>query len=257
MPSTTNGLVSVKELLEAGVHFGHKSSRWNPKMAPYIFGKRNLIHIIDIKETIKGIVKAYHFLSNVAKKGGVILFVGTKRQAGSIIEREAKRCNMPYVIDRWIGGTLTNYSTVRDRLKRLNEIEEWEKNGTIERYTKKEKADIMREKRRLLRNLGGIRAMDHHPSVLVIIDPSHEKNAVAEASKIGAATVGLIDTDSDPDKIDVLIPCNDDSMKVIQIIISKLSDAVIEGRAKTLGAVIKEENKAADTTTKEKLTVNS
>ena len=144
-----------------------------------------------------------------------------------------------------------------ERYTLIKEIEEWEKNGTIERYTKKEKADIMREKRRLLRNLGGIRAMDHHPSVLVIIDPSHEKNAVAEASKIGAATVGLIDTDSDPDKIDVLIPCNDDSMKVIQIIISKLSDAVIEGRAKTLGAVIKEENKAADTTTKEKLTVNS
>lgn len=225
----------VKELIQAGVHFGHKVSRWNPQMAPYIFGKRNFIHIIDVKESIKGIVKAYHFLNNLAKRDGFILFVGTKRQARDTIEKEAKRCGMPYVSERWIGGTLTNYETVRNRLSRLKEIEEWEKNGTLERYTKKEVANIMREKRKLKTNLEGIRNMEQLPSALIIIDPKHEHIAVEEADKIGSATIALIDTDGFPDLVDIPIPCNDDSMKVIQIILSKLTDAIIEGQTKAIG----------------------
>ncbi len=231
MPSMS---IVPKDLLEAGVHFGHKVSRWNPKMAPYIYGKRNLIHIIDIRATIKGLVRACHFLEQVAARGELILFVGTKRQAGPVIKKEASRCGMPYVSERWIGGTLTNYATIRERLKRLKEIEAWEADGTIHRYGKKEQSAITREKRKLIRNLDGIRTMERLPGCLVLIDPVHETNAVAEADAIKAATVALIDTDGDPDAVDISIPGNDDSLKVVGIIANKLADAVVAGKARCI-----------------------
>ena len=229
MPST---FIDPKALLVAGVHFGHKVSRWNPKMRPYIFEKRNLIHIIDVRATVKGLIKACHFLEKLAARGELVLFVGTKRQASTVIKNESKRCGMPYVAERWLGGTLTNYATIRERLTRLKTIESWEADGTINRYVKKEQSGIAREKRKLIRNLDGIRTLERIPAALVIIDPCHESIAVAEADKVGAATVALIDTDGDPEAIDVPIPGNDDSMKVIQIVVAKLADAVIEGRAK-------------------------
>jgi small subunit ribosomal protein S2 len=235
MPSTFT--ISPKELLEAGVHFGHKVSRWNPKMAPFIYGKRNLIHIIDVRATIRGLIRACHFLEQVAARGELVLFVGTKRQAGPVVRKEAGRIGMPFVADRWIGGTLTNYATIRDRLKRLKEIETWEQDGTIHRYGKKEIASIMREKRKLIRNLDGIRTMDRLPGCVVVMDPCHEANAVAEADKIGAATVALIDTDGDPDKVDIAIPGNDDSLKVVAIVMQKLAESAGAGKARAVPVV--------------------
>lgn len=231
MPSSA---IDPKALLVAGVHFGHKVSRWNPKMGPYIFGKRNLIHIIDVKQTVKGLVKACHFLEQLAARGEIILFVGTKRQASTVVRNESRRCGMPYVSERWLGGTLTNYATIRERLSRLKTIEQWEEDGTINRYGKKEQSSIAREKRKLIRNLDGIRALDRLPAALVVIDPVHESIAVAEADKVRAATVALIDTDGDPEAIDIPIPGNDDSLKVIAIVAARLADAVLEGRSRAL-----------------------
>lgn len=232
--------ISVRELLQAGVHFGHKVSRWNPKMAPYIYGKRNMVHLIDVKETIRGMVKAYHFLENMAKQGQLIMFVGTKRQIKSIMETEARRCGMPFVSERWPGGLLTNYRTVRARLNKLVEIERWETEGILDRFTKKEVSKLQRLKRKLLRNLDGIRVMDRVPACVVIVDPAREAIAVQEANKVGATIVGLVDTDADPDQIDLVVPCNDDSMKVVQILIGKLADSILEGRGKALGPVTAE-----------------
>lgn len=232
MPSLS---ISARELLASGVHYGHRVSKWNPKMRPYIHSKKSLIHIIDVRETIKGLVKAWHFLEKLAARGELMLFVGTKRQAGAVIKAEALRCGMPYVSERWLGGTLTNYDTIRSRLNRLKEIEQWELDGTIKRYSKKEQSSIMREKRKLLRNLDGLRSMDRLPSCLVLVDPKHEAIAVAEAHKIGACSVALIDSDGDPDEIDIAIPGNDDSMKVVTIIVNKLADAIIEGKAHPTG----------------------
>jgi small subunit ribosomal protein S2 len=230
--------ISPQELLKSGVHFGHKVCRWNPKMKPYIFGKRNLIHIIDVKETIKGLVKACHFLEQLAARGHLILFVGTKRQAGAVLKEEATKAGMPYVSERWLGGMLTNFDTIRKRLGRLKEIEAWEKDGTLSRYSKKEQSSILRQKRKLLRNLDGIRNMDRLPACLVIVDPKAEAIAVAEAAKIGAATVALIDSDGDPDAIDIPIPGNDDSMKVITIVMAKLGEAIAEGKSKSIGVAV-------------------
>lgn len=238
MPSLS---LSPRDLLQSGVHYGHRVSRWNPKMAPYIHAKQNLIHIIDVRETVKGIVKAYAFLSNLAARGELILFVGTKRQAGSVVKEQALRCGMPYVADRWLGGSLTNYDTVRSRLVRLGEIEGWEKDGSIKRFSKKEQSKINREKRKLLRNLDGLRSMERLPACLVVVDPTQEYIAVAEANKIKAATVALIDSDGDPDKIDLPIPGNDDSMKVINIVVTKLADAILEGRSRPIAVPKAEE----------------
>lgn len=225
------GALSVKELLKAGVHFGHKVSRWNPKMAPYIFTKRNMVHLIDVRATIRGLVQAYSFLANLAARGETILFVGTKRQNKSVLEAEARRCGMPFVTERWPGGLLTNYRTVRSRLDKLLEIERWEEDGILRTFTKKEIARISRLKRKLLRNLNGIRVMDRLPACVAVVDPVREIIAVREANKVGATVIGLADTDADPEDIDIVIPCNDDSMKVVQIIFHTLADAVIEGRA--------------------------
>lgn len=224
--------LSVKELLKAGVHFGHKASRWNPKMAPYIYSKRNMVHLIDVRQTIRGLVRACHFLESLAVRGELILFVGTKRQIKSVIETEARRCGMPFVAERWPGGLLTNYRTVRARLNKLLEIERWEQEGVLRNFTKQEISKILRLKRKLLRNLDGIRVMERHPACVIVVDPGREAIAVQEANKIGATLIGLIDTDADPDQLDIPIPCNDDSMKVVQIIIRTLADAIAGGRAK-------------------------
>jgi small subunit ribosomal protein S2 len=256
-------IVQVKDLIEAGVHFGHRASRWNPKMRPYIYGKRNLIHIIDLRETVRGLLRAYRFLSQLTAKGSLVLFVGTKRQAKETIEREAMRCGMPYVSERWLGGTLTNYVTIRSRLKRLQELESlWlpssakmeqvdmrsymrgmlnetgkldlhkaPETAAIHGYSKKMVATLNRELTKITRNLQGIRDMNRRPDALVVVDPRREHIAVKEAQRMGVPTVALIDTDSDPDMVDLPVPGNDDSIRSIELVIGKLADAVLEGRA--------------------------
>src|SRR5262249_612992 len=250
-------------MTEAGVQFGQRAGRWNPKMRPYIFGKRNLIHIIDLRETVRGLLRAYRYLAIVAGRGSLVLFVGTKRQAKEAIEREAKRCGMPFVSERWLGGTLTNYRTIRDRLKRLQELEAlWlpagedpgkvdlqaymqnmvNESGKLELskapetaeirgYSKKMVAQLNRELTKIHRNLSGIRDMNRLPDALVVVGPNREHIAVKEARRMGVTTVALIDTDSDPDTVDLLIPGNDDSIRSIELILAKLADAVLEGKA--------------------------
>ena len=220
----------AKELVDAGIHFGHRSTHWNPKMAPYIFGKRNKIHIIDVKETIKGLLLARKFLTKVVAEGKDVLFVGTKRQARGIIEKHAGEAGMPYVTERWLGGTLTNYATIRQRLKRLEELERIEESGEINNYSKKMESQLRREKTKITRNLGGIRDMTKLPGAMVIIDVKNEANAVREARKLGIPTVCLIDTDSDPEFADIPIPGNDDAMRAIEVVISSLTAAVNEGK---------------------------
>ncbi len=223
--------ILVKDLIEAGVHFGHRASRWNPKMRPYIYAKKNLIHIIDVRETVKGLLRARKYVSQVAAGGSLVLFVGTKRQAGEIIEREALRCGMPFVNDRWLGGTLTNFRTIRSRLTRLEELENLRTSDQLSAYSKKMQSALNREYRKMYRNLNGIRTMNRLPEALIIFDPKKEHNAVSEAQKLKVATVALIDTDCDPDDVDLPIPGNDDSIRSIELVASFLADAVIEGRA--------------------------
>ena len=220
----------VKALVDAGVHFGHRVSRWNPKMQPYISGKRNMIHIIDVKETVKGLLRAKKLVQNVVASGKDILFVGTKRQARFAVEEEVKRCGMHYVSERWLGGTLTNFRTIRDRLKRLEELEKLWETGQIETYSKKMKSTLNREMTKIKTNLEGIRKMDRMPGVMVIIDTRREHIAVKEAKKLGVPTIALIDTDSDPDPIDLPIPGNDDAMRAIELLMKELADSVIEGK---------------------------
>lgn len=224
-------IVAVQDLIQAGVHYGHRASRWNPKMRPYIYGKRNLIHIIDLRETLRGLLRARKYLTQIASQGKIILFVGTKRQARETIEREATRCGMPYVTERWLGGTLTNFRTIRSRLRRLEELEEMENSGAINTFSKKMISSLLREKRKIHRNLAGIRNMDRLPEALIVVDPHREDIAVKEARKMGITTIALIDTDSDPDLVDLPIPGNDDSIRSIELVIQCLADAIVEGRA--------------------------
>ena len=221
----------VNELVEAGVHFGHRASRWNPKMRPYIYARRNLIHIIDVRETIRGLLRAKKYLADVAGRGSLILFVGTKRQASESIEREAMRCGMPFVAERWLGGTLTNFRTIRDRLGRLEELESIRGSEAINSYSKKMQSTLNREYRKIYRNLNGMRTMTRLPECLVVVDPKKEKNAVKEARALGIPVVSLIDTDCDPDTIDLPIPGNDDSMRSIELILKLLADAIVAGKA--------------------------
>jgi small subunit ribosomal protein S2 len=223
----------VKELVESGVHFGHRSSRWNPKMRPYIYARRNKIHIIDVRETIRGLLRAKKYLASVASNGSLVLFVGTKRQAGETVQKEADRCGMPYVNDRWLGGTLTNFRTIRSRLSRLEELEKIRESDEINTYSKKMQSSLNREYRKMFRNLNGMRTMNRLPECMVIVDPKKEKNAVKEACKLGIATVALIDTDCDPDQVDLPIPGNDDSMRSIDLVVGILADAIAEGKAQT------------------------
>jgi small subunit ribosomal protein S2 len=221
----------VKDLIDAGVHYGHRASRWNPKMKPYIYGKRNLIHIIDLKETVRGLLRAIKFFNRVAAANGLILFVGTKRQAADTIVEQCNRSGMPYVTERWLGGTLTNFRTIRSRLERLEELENTLDSEQALSYSKKMISTLNRERRKIDRNLSGIRHMNRLPEALLVIDPRREHIAVAEARKLGIKVVALLDTDCDPDMIDLPIPGNDDSMRSIELVISQLTTAIIEGRA--------------------------
>jgi small subunit ribosomal protein S2 len=221
--------IPVKDLLEAGVHFGTRASRWNPKMKPFIFARRNLIHIIDLKETLRGLIKATTFLQRLTAEGHQVLFVGTKRQAQTVIAECARKVNMPYVSERWLGGTLTNFETVRKRLSRLNELEEAEKNVATLGLSKKAVAALVRERRKIFRNLDGIRMMERLPGALVIIDPKKERNAVKEAAKLGVPVVAVLDTDCDPTQVDIPIPGNDDSMRSIQLLMNRLTDSITVG----------------------------
>src|SRR5450432_148520 len=220
----------VKSLVDAGVHFGHRVSRWNPKMQPYIHGKRHMIHIIDVKETVKGLLRAKRLVAQTIASGKDILFVGTKRQARHAIEEESRRCGMHYVSERWLGGTLTNFRTIRARLNRLEELEKLWESGQIETYSKKMKSTLDRERTKIKTNLEGIRKMERMPGVMFIIDTRREHIAVKEAKKLGVKTIALIDTDSDPDLIDLPIPGNDDAMRAIELIMKELADAILEGK---------------------------
>ncbi len=223
--------IVVKDILEAGVHFGHKTSKWNPKMRPYIYGKRNNIHIIDLKETIRGLVRAQKYLYKVSAQGSLILFVGTKRQAVDTVRQAAEACGMPYCTERWLGGMLTNFRTIRSRLRRLEELENLETSGTLATFSKKQQSRLRRELNKIRRNLGGIREMNRLPEAIVIVDPSKEKNCIHEAKLLGITTLALIDTDSDPDTVDLPIPGNDDSIRSIRIILNYLSSSISQGRS--------------------------
>lgn len=220
----------VNELIEAGIHFGQRRSNWNPKMQPYIFDVRNQIHIIDIKETIKGLLRAKKFISTIVSKGKDVCFVGTKRQAQGAIEQYASDVKMPYVTERWLGGTLTNYRTIRDRLKRLEELERLVESGEINSYSKKMESQLTRERKKIFRNLHGLRTMTKLPGALVVVDVNRELNALREARILGIPTICLIDTDGDPDMADIPIPGNDDSMRSIDVVIRELCAAVKEGK---------------------------
>ena len=221
----------VKKLIEAGVHFGHRCSRWNPKMKPYIYGRKNSIHILDIRETLRGMLRAKKYLNQVAAGGSLVLFVGTKRQASDTIQEQAERCGMPFVSERWLGGALTNFRTIRNRLGRLEELERIMNSDEINTYSKKMQSALNREYRKIYRNLNGLRSMNRIPECLVIVDPTKERNAIREAKRLGVTTVALIDTDSDPETIDLPIPGNDDGIRSIELILSQLADAIIAGKA--------------------------
>lgn len=226
-------VVSMKSLLEAGVHFGHQTRRWNPKMARYIFTERNGIYIIDLQKTVKKVEKAYSFLRETAAAGETILFVGTKKQAQDAIKEEATRANMFFVNERWLGGMLTNFKTIETRIKRLKELEKMAEDGTFEVLPKKEVIGLRHEMDKLEKYLGGIKDMPKMPGAIVIVDPKKEKIAIQEAHKLGIPVVATVDTNCDPDEVDFPIPANDDAIRAVKLLISKLADAVIEGAQDT------------------------
>ncbi len=221
-------VISMKSLLEAGVHFGHQTRRWNPKMAAYIFTERNGIHIIDLQKTVKKIEEAYSFVRDAAAEGKTILFVGTKKQAQESIEQEALRCGMYYVNQRWAGGMLTNFRTILTRIARLNELEEMENSGQMALLPKKEQAKLGKEKKELLSTFGGIRGMKKVPDIMFVVDPRKEHNAIHEAKKLGIKIVGIVDTNCDPDEADYVIPGNDDAIRAVKLIASTMANAVLE-----------------------------
>ncbi len=234
-------VISMKQLLEAGVHFGHQTRRWNPKMEEYIFTERNGIYIIDLQKTVKLIDTAYNYMKDVAANDGVALFVGTKKQAQDAIEEEATRAGQYYVNHRWLGGTLTNWKTIQKRIKRLKEIKAMEEDGTFEVLPKKEVALLIKERDRLQKFLGGIEDMPRIPDVMFIVDPHKEQIAVKEAQKLHIPIVAMVDTNADPDEIDVKIPSNDDAIRAVRLITSKMADAIIEGRQGEDDAPVSEE----------------
>ncbi|MDD6255884.1 MAG: 30S ribosomal protein S2 [Eubacteriales bacterium] len=223
-------VVTMKQLLEAGVHFGHQTRRWNPKMAPYIFTERNGIYIIDLQKTVKKIDEAYEFLMKTAAEGGKILFVGTKKQAQAAIKEEAERCGMYYVNERWLGGMLTNYKTIATRIKKLNDIKAMEEDGTFEALPKKEVLKLRALEEKLEKFLGGIKEMGGMPDAMFVVDPKKEKIAVKEARILGIPVVGIVDTNCDPDEVDYVIPANDDAIRAVRLITGKMAEAVIEGK---------------------------
>ena len=223
--------IVVKDFLEAGIHYGHRTSRWNPKMRPYIYGRRNQIHIIDVKESVRGLLRAKRYLQKVSAQGSLVLFCGTKKQAADAIRDSAVSVNMPYVDYRWLGGIFTNFRTIRSRIKRLEELDQIFTSGTIETYSKKMQSTLLREHKKMLRNLNGLRGMNRLPEAIIVVDPKKERNAVHEAHLVGIKVIGLLDTDCDPDQIDLPIPGNDDSIRSIQLVLKHLTASIVEGRA--------------------------
>ncbi|MBU1902385.1 MAG: 30S ribosomal protein S2 [Proteobacteria bacterium] len=222
-------VINMKQLLESGVHFGHQTRRWNPKMKPYIFGARNGIHIIDLQKTVRLIKIAYDFIVRTVSEGYPVLFVGTKKQGHESVVEESERCGMFYVVNRWLGGTMTNFQTIKKSISRLKELERMKEDGSIKRYTKKEILKMDKELFKLEKNLGGIKNMDELPGALFVVDPKREKIAVKEARKLGIPVVAIADSNCDPDEIDFIIPGNDDAIRAIRLICSKIADACIEG----------------------------
>ncbi|MBA2873964.1 30S ribosomal protein S2 [Thermaerobacillus caldiproteolyticus] len=223
-------VISMKQLLEAGVHFGHQTRRWNPKMKKYIFTERNGIYIIDLQKTVKKVEEAYNFVKELAANGGKILFVGTKKQAQDSVKEEAERSGMFYVNQRWLGGTLTNFETIQKRIKRLKEIEKMEEDGIFDVLPKKEVIRLKKEQERLEKFLGGIKEMKQLPDALFVIDPRKERIAVAEARKLNIPVIGIVDTNCDPDEIDYVIPANDDAIRAVKLLTSKIADAILEAK---------------------------
>lgn len=223
-------IISMKQLLEAGVHFGHQTRRWNPKMAPYIFTSRNGIYIIDLQKTVKKVEEAYNFIKQAVTEGETILFVGTKKQAQEAVREEAEKCSMFFVSQRWLGGMLTNFQTIRRRIDRLHELEKMEASGTFALLPKKEVAELLHEKEKLQKFLGGIKEMKRLPGALFVIDPRKERIAVAEARKLGIPIVAIVDTNCDPDEVDYVIPGNDDAIRAVRLLTGKMAEAVLEGK---------------------------
>ena len=234
------GVVSMKQLLEAGVHFGHQTRRWNPKMAPYIFTERNGIYIIDLQKTVKKLEEAYNFVHELSARGETVLFVGTKKQAGDSVKEEATRCGGYYVNARWLGGMMTNFKTIKKRVERLAQLRTMETDGTFDLLPKKEVSQLNLEIEKLEKFLGGIKEMDKLPGCLFIVDPRKEKIAVAEAKKLGIPIVAIVDTNCDPDDVDYVIPGNDDAIRAVKLIAGAIADAVIEGRQGTEAAAAEE-----------------
>ncbi len=239
-------VVSMKQLLEAGVHFGHQTRRWNPKMAPYIFTERNGIYIIDLQKTVKKLDEAYMFVRDVAANGDEILFVGTKKQAQESIKDEATRSGMPYVNARWLGGMLTNFVTIKKRIKRLAQLQTMREDGTFDLLPKKEAAKLELEIEKLEKFLGGITEMKKQPAAMFIVDPRKERIAVAEARKLGIPIIAIVDTNCDPDEIDYVIPGNDDAIRAVKLISGAMADAVLEGKQGMQGAAAEEEATAPE-----------
>lgn len=223
-------VISMKQLLEAGVHFGHQTRRWNPKMAPYIFTERNGIYIIDLQKTVKKVEDAYNFVREIAGEGQTMLFVGTKKQAQEAVKEEAERCDMYFVNERWLGGMLTNFQTIQKRINRLRELESMEEKGLFDVLPKKEVITLRHEMERLQKFLGGIKNMNKLPGALFVIDPRKERIAIAEARKLGIPIVAIVDTNCDPDEIDYIIPGNDDAIRAVKLLTAKIADAIMEGR---------------------------
>lgn len=227
--------ITMKQLLEAGVHFGHQTARWNPKMAPYIYTSRNGIHIIDLQQTEKMANDCYNVMANHVATGGTVLFVGTKKQAQSVIKEEALRCGEFYIDQRWLGGILTNFKTIQSRIRRLKELERQEQDGTFDSFTKKEVALLKKEMEKLESSLGGIKEMKQLPGMIFIVDPKMEKLCVAEAKKLGIKTMGIVDTNSNPEDLDYIIPGNDDAIRSIKLIVESMAQAIIEAKQGNAG----------------------
>ena len=223
-------VISMKQLLEAGVHFGHQTRRWNPKMAPYIYTERNGIYIIDLQKSVGKVDEAYDAVFDIAAQGGIILFVGTKKQAQDAIKIEAERCGMFYVNERWLGGMLTNFKTIQSRIDRLKEIEAMEEDGTFEVLPKKEVIALRKEMEKLQKNLGGIKEMGRIPDAIFVVDPKKERICVQEAHALGIPLIGICDTNCDPEELDYVIPGNDDAIRAVKLIVSKMADAVVEAK---------------------------
>ena len=239
-------VISMKQLLEAGVHFGHQTRRWNPKMAPYIYTERNGIYIIDLQKSVGKVDEAYQAVSDIVAEGGTILFVGTKKQAQDAIKTEAERCGMFYVNERWLGGMLTNFKTIQSRIQRLKDIERMEEDGTFDVLPKKEVIELKKEWSKLEKNLGGIKEMKRVPDAIFIVDPKKERICVQEAHTLGIPLIGICDTNCDPEELDYVIPGNDDAIRAVKLIVSKMADAVIEANQGAAEEYYEEAEEAAD-----------